>query len=55
MGGRKRNQRMRRGFGLPPEMADKAKGHCAKPVADFQLKALCMESEKEGYEKLKTY
>lgn len=38
---------MRCGFGLPPEVADKAKGHCAKTVTDFLMHVICIKVEGE--------
>jgi hypothetical protein len=47
--------KMQGNFGMPPDVAYKAKVRCAKSFDDFQLQALCMQNEKEGYDKMKDY
>jgi len=42
-------------FGLPSSVAHKAKGRCASTFDDFQLQAVCMQNEKDGYDKMQNY
>jgi hypothetical protein len=48
-------EKMQGSFGLPSEVAAKAKSRCARTFEDFQLQALCMQNEKDGYDKLRRY
>jgi hypothetical protein len=47
--------KMQGNFGLPADIAANAKERCARTFPQFQLQAICMENEKEGYEKMKSY
>lgn len=48
-------KKMQGNFGMPKDVADKAKERCAKVFDSFQLQALCMENESEGYEEMNRY
>ena len=47
--------KMQGNFGMPADIAQKVKTRCAKNFDAFQLQAVCMENEKEGYAKIKDY
>jgi len=42
-------------FGLRSSIAHKAKVRCARTFDDFQLQAVCMQNEKDGYDKMQSY
>jgi len=42
-------------FGMPSDVARKAKEQCESTFQDFQLQAVCMKNEKKGYDKMKKY
>jgi hypothetical protein len=48
-------RKMQGNFGMPPNIAYKAKERCARVFPTFQLQAVCMENESNGYEKMKQY
>lgn len=48
-------EKMQGNFGLPSDVANKAKARCSRTFKQFQLQAVCMENEKEGYQKMKGY
>ena len=50
---RKGYDKMQGNFGMPADVAKKAKKRCAKNFVEFQLQAVCMQNEKEGYDKMK--
>jgi hypothetical protein len=47
--------KMQGNFGLPSSVAHKAKVRCARTFDDFQLQAVCMQNEKDGYDKMQNY
>jgi hypothetical protein len=47
--------KMQSDFGLPGDIASKAKDRCEKVFDSFQMQAVCMENEQKGYEKMKHY
>ena len=48
-------EKMQGNFGLPSDVAKKAKARCSRTFGLFQLQAVCMENEKDGYQKMKNY
>jgi hypothetical protein len=46
---------MQGNFGMPADVAQKAKDRCAKTFAEFQLQAVCMQNEKKGYDEMQGY
>jgi hypothetical protein len=47
--------KMQGNFGMPADIASKAKDRCERIFDTFQLQAVCMENEKNGYDKMKQY
>jgi hypothetical protein len=46
---------MQGNFGMPDDVASKAKERCTKIFDTFQLQAVCMENELKGYSEMKKY
>jgi hypothetical protein len=47
--------KMQSDFSLPADIANNAKDRCEKVFNSFQLQAVCMENEQNGYEKMRRY
>ena len=47
--------KMQGDFGMPSDVARKAKERCERSTAEFQIQEVCMENEKGGYDKMKSF
>ncbi len=42
-------------FGMPENIANKAKKSCARTFHNFYMQSVCMGNEKKGYERMQQY
>ena len=48
-------EKMQSDFGMPADVATKAKAKCGEIFDTFQMQAVCMQNEKKGYDKMNKY